>query len=97
MRFEWDTRKAASNLAKHGVGFETATAVFVDPCGLVSMDGAHSTAAEERRWLIGKCDAGVLVVVYTIRQPEMVCRLISARPANRRERFRYEEAKGIPV
>jgi uncharacterized DUF497 family protein len=31
MEFEWDLAKAASNLAKHGVDFPTATTVFDDP------------------------------------------------------------------
>jgi uncharacterized DUF497 family protein len=30
MEFEWDPIKAASNLRKHGVSFETATQVFFD-------------------------------------------------------------------
>src|SRR5437773_2409083 len=50
-------------------------------------------AADRRRWLIGSADRGVLVVVFTVRQPANVYRLISARPANRRERRRYEEAR----
>jgi uncharacterized DUF497 family protein len=30
MDFEWDPRKAAANLAKHGVDFEIAIEVFLD-------------------------------------------------------------------
>jgi uncharacterized DUF497 family protein len=29
-RFEWDEKKAQSNLSKHGVSFEEATTVFDD-------------------------------------------------------------------
>lgn len=29
--FEWNSRKAASNWAKHGVSFEEALTVFADP------------------------------------------------------------------
>lgn len=29
--FEWDAKKAESNLEKHGISFATATAVFDDP------------------------------------------------------------------
>jgi hypothetical protein len=32
--FDWDPAKAASNLAKHGVAFEDAIAVFHDPLAL---------------------------------------------------------------
>jgi uncharacterized DUF497 family protein len=31
VRFDWDTNKAASNLAKHKVSFEEAATVFADP------------------------------------------------------------------
>jgi uncharacterized DUF497 family protein len=48
-------------------------------------------------WLIGEADVGVLVVVFTIRQPETRYRIISARAANRKERERYAQSKGIPI
>ncbi len=38
MVFEWDDRKAARNVAKHGVLFEYATRVFLDPFRLDSED-----------------------------------------------------------
>ena len=96
MRFDWDGRKATSNLLKHRVSFEEAITAFDDPFALVAPDPRHSTATEERRWLIGESDVGVLVVVFTARQPGNVRRVISARRANRRERLRYEEAKRVP-
>ena len=97
MRFEWDERKAAINRSKHGTSFEEAITAFDDPCALVAPDVAHSTSREERRWLIGEADSELLVVVFTIRQPGNVHRLISARRANRRERERYEQSKTVPV
>ncbi|MFN2375882.1 MAG: BrnT family toxin [Candidatus Binatia bacterium] len=96
IRFDWDAGKAASNLRKHGIRFEDAMTAFDDPDALVAPDPAHSTAKESREWLIGESDTVVLVVVFTVRQPGDVHRLISARPASRQERKRYEEAKGIP-
>ena len=97
MRFEWDVRKAAGNRAKHGIAFDMAITAFDDPFALVAPDRSHSTAGEERRWLIGEADTGVLVVVFTIRAPGEVYRIISARRANRKERRRYEENKRIPI
>jgi uncharacterized DUF497 family protein len=94
VRFDWDARKAAAN---HGVTFEEAITAFDDPFALVAPDAAHSTPEEERRWLIGEADHGILVVVFTIRQPGNVYRLISARRAGRNERRRYEEAKRVPL
>ncbi len=38
LRFEWDDRKARSNLATHGVSFEMAAAVLGDPMRLEEDD-----------------------------------------------------------
>jgi uncharacterized DUF497 family protein len=38
MEFEWDPAKATSNLAKHGVDFDDAIAVFNDPRALHVVD-----------------------------------------------------------
>ena len=32
LTFEWDEKKAAANLRKHGVSFEEAASAFGDPC-----------------------------------------------------------------
>jgi uncharacterized DUF497 family protein len=97
MRFAWDERKAAVNLAKHGIRFEDAITAFDDPWALRAPDAAHSTAEEKRIWLIGESDSTVVVVVFTERKPGRVTRIISARPANRGERMRYDESKRIPL
>jgi hypothetical protein len=96
VRFEWDDAKAMANQSKHGVTFEQAITAFDDPYALIAPDPGHSTR-EERRWLIGDADGGVLVVVFTIRGAGDVYRLISARPANRKERRGYEQSKRLPV
>jgi uncharacterized DUF497 family protein len=97
MRFGWDERKATANREKHGITFEQAITAFDDPFALIAPDPAHSRPTEDRRWLIGASDVGVLVVVFTIREPGAVHRIISARRASRRERRRYEQSKRIPV
>jgi uncharacterized DUF497 family protein len=97
MRFDWDERKATSNLRKHRISFEAGITAFDDPFALIAADRAHSTTSEERQWLIGESDVGVVVVVFTIRHPGNVYRLISVRPASRRERVRYEEAKRVSL
>jgi uncharacterized DUF497 family protein len=97
VRFEWDERKAAVNRAKHGIAFAEALTAFDDPFALVAPDAAHSIPQEERRWLIGEPDSGVLVVVLTIRHPGNVHRITSARPANRKERERYADSKELPL
>jgi uncharacterized DUF497 family protein len=97
MRFDWDGRKAVSNLLKHHISFEDAITAFDDPFALVAPDPKHSTATEERRWLIGESDIGVVVVVFTVRQPDNIYRIITARRASRKEGSRYDEAKSIPL
>jgi len=87
--FEWDARKAAANLAKHGVAFEEAATAFGDVASLNMLDPKHSIA-EQRFVPLGRSARGRLVVVcYTERPPRT--RLISARPCSRRERRQYEE------
>ena len=47
LRFEWDPRKAARNLAKHGVSFEDSATVFGDTPGRIENDPRRS-GVEER-------------------------------------------------
>jgi uncharacterized DUF497 family protein len=95
MRFDWDSHKDHLNLLKHGISFEQAFTAFDDPFGRVMDDPKHSNLLEKREWLVGESDIGVLVVVFTIRRPGPVYRLISARKANHRERILYEEYKRV--
>jgi uncharacterized protein len=89
LAFEWDTNKANGNLAKHGVSFEESSTVFGDPRSLTIPDPVHSQT-EERFVTIGSSHRGkLLVVVHTERGDNI--RIISARPASRRERRNYEE------
>jgi uncharacterized DUF497 family protein len=41
MRFEWDPRKAAANLRKHGISFEEATTALRDDLALTGRDPDH--------------------------------------------------------
>ena len=89
LTFEWDSRKAQSNLAKHGIGFEEASTIFADRLSLTIPDPRHSRR-EERYVTMGRGFAGkLLVVVHTERGNNI--RIISARPASRRERRFYEK------
>jgi uncharacterized DUF497 family protein len=89
LRFEWDSKKAAGNLAKHGVSFEEASTVFGDPLGQITDDLRHSE--EEARFvLLGASRARRYLAVMFTERGETV-RLISARRATRRERKDYEK------
>ena len=86
--FEWDQGKALANLLKHGVAFDEARSVFLDPNALDGSDESHSQQ-ELRAWRLGRSAEGrVLLIVYTKRRrgDEEAIRLISARRASRRER-----------
>jgi hypothetical protein len=87
MRFEWDPKKARSNLSKHGVSFEEASTTFADPQSITRFDPDHSED-EDRFVLLGASHAGrLLVVVHTDRGDSI--RIISARLATKRERRDY--------
>ena len=88
--FEWDVDKARTNLAKHGVSFEEATAVFGDPHARVIADPDHSFD-EERFVILGmSLQARELVVCYCRRGLEgAVVRIISARRATKVEVRQY--------
>ncbi len=86
MEFEWDTRKAATNLHKHGVRFAEAATVFDDDAMLTMPD---PDPEEDRFVAIGIGSMGrILVVVYAPRAERI--RIISARKATRREQSQYE-------
>ena len=89
MLFEWDDRKAARNIAKHGVPFEYAVRVFLDPHRLDGED-IRGDYGEERRLTLGEIEQRLFVVAYTLRGE--IVRLISARKANEREQRKYDEA-----
>lgn len=89
--FDWDPRKAARNFKLHRVTFEEASTLFADPLAITATDPDHSDD-EERFVDIGLSDHGrIIVVSYTERGDTI--RLITARPATRRERRTYEEQK----
>lgn len=87
IRFSWDRRKAASNLAKHGVSFDEAVTAFDDPNGAYYPDSLHP----DRFILIGySSSARLLYVVYAEVRDDTI-RLISARRTTRHEKKHYEE------
>ena len=88
MIFEWDDRKAEQNVANHGVPFEYAARVFLDPHRLDSED-TRRDYSEERRLTLGKIEGRLFAIAYTPRG--RVIRLISARKANAREQRKYDE------
>ena len=42
LTFEWDEAKNAANVIKHGLSFEQASEIFLDPLSLTIADPEHS-------------------------------------------------------
>jgi uncharacterized protein len=86
--FEWDSEKADSNLAKHGVSFEEAASVFLD----VDYQLVPDTAQPERFLALGFSRLARLLVVVHVERHERI-RIISARRATRAEATTYDRRK----
>ena len=89
MRFDWDDKKAETNLTKHGVPFQEAASVFDDPLSVTFPDPDHSLV-EERLIIIGHSHRGRLLFVSHTEGSEV--RVISAREVTRQEKRVYEES-----
>ena len=88
-RFEWDDRKAAANLKKHGIGFDEAKSVFFDERAKLIDDPDHSDD-EDRFVLLGMSSVlRLLLVCHCYRSQGNVIRIISARKAISRESKSY--------
>ncbi|MGA7463570.1 MAG: BrnT family toxin [Candidatus Korobacteraceae bacterium] len=90
MNYEWDPAKANLNFAKHGVRFADAVFAREDDFALTMRD---PFSENEERWITLGMDAQarLLVVIYTWRGRNI--RVISARPASRREKRQYEDQR----
>ena len=89
MKFEWDKRKAISNLKKHKISFEEASTALSDPMAATGYDPDHSV--DEFRYItFGVSERGRLLVIAHTEHEETI-RIISARRASKGERKIYEE------
>ncbi len=86
--FVWNAQKAASNFGKHGIRFEQACEVFVDPLVRLLDAGVED---EARDAVIGVTEWGRLLFVVHIERENEAIRIISARPAEAREKKDYED------
>lgn len=93
--FEWSPEKANTNLQKHGVSFEEAASIFLDPNQISIYDNEHS--GKEDRWItLGISEKGKLVVVcHTFlesrEKKQIVIRIFSSRKATRKETNQYKQ------
>ncbi len=88
--FEWDKGNTDKNWKKHKVSREEAEQVFINKPLLLYDDIRHSTH-EKRHYALGKTSKGIILFIsLTIRDYKI--RIISARPANRKEKKIYEKS-----
>lgn len=86
--YEWDPRKAADNLRKHGVDFDDAVLALEDPLALTMID--PDSNGEVRFVSMGRDPMGqLLVTVFTPRG--RLIRVISSRRATPSESRTYGE------
>jgi hypothetical protein len=89
MNFEWDPKEAEANVGKHGVSFDEAATVFLDPMAMSGPDPEHSVG-EDRYITFGYTRLGRLLAVCHTYRPGAI-RIITARRVTRGERNLYEE------
>jgi uncharacterized protein len=86
--FDWDPAKSDRNRLERGLPFDLATMLFDRPT--LERPDTRLDYREARTLAIGMIGTVTLVCVYTDRG--LVRRIISLRPANRRERDVYRTA-----
>ena len=90
MIYEWDPKKAQSNLRKHRVSFEEAASVFLDPLATTYPDPDHSDE-EYREITVGSSAKQRVIFLFHTQRKDRI-RMIGARKATARERKQYEES-----
>ena len=85
--FEWDDRKAASNLAKHDISFDEARQAFDDQFIVDELDDS-ADYDEDRFFALALYNGAILAIAYTMRDERI--RIISARRASKQEILKYE-------
>ncbi|MCH8935287.1 MAG: BrnT family toxin [Gemmatimonadetes bacterium] len=85
--YEWDERKNADNLSKHGLSFDDAHSVFSGPC--LTFEDNRLEYGEERYITFGFLESRLVVIAHTPRGEST--RIISMRKANSREEKAYEK------
>ena len=84
VRFEWNPHKDEANQRKHGLSFDEATKLFAGNNDFLAIYDAVHSDEEDRFIAIGPVRAGVIVVVYTEREDDVI-RIVSARKATTKE------------
>lgn len=89
MEFEWDKRKREANIAKHGIDFLFAQALFD---GRLVITAQSARGGEDLYATTGRIDGRFITTIWTWRGGAV--RIISARRAGREEEHRYRALLG---
>lgn len=88
--FEWDKGNQTKNTTKHKISIEEVEAVFRSCLALPLGIQISPPANKQRLGLIGPTLNGrIIQIAFVLREGRV--RVISARPAHRKEKIRYEE------
>jgi len=88
MKFQWDDAKDLSNQEKHGLAFSEARTLFESGQDYIEIYDTEHSIVEDRFIAIGEIQRGVIVVVFTERDEDII-RIIGARFATKHEQQRY--------
>ena len=90
MEFEFDPEKSAANLAKHGIDFETAQALWSENRFAEGL----ALSPDEERWMrVAKLDGKLWSAIFTYREDRI--RLISVRRSRSKEAYHYDCQTGV--
>jgi uncharacterized DUF497 family protein len=88
-RFEWDDRKNAANIKKHGMDFSQAALMFSGLYPLMAEPDMRKDYGEERWKVIGRIGMKIAVVIFTHDPSFTTVRIISLREAKTHEQIDY--------
>lgn len=84
MQFEFDPNKSTSNKQQHGIDFDKAKSLWLDP---KRIEIEARTVGETRKLLIAELDGIIWSAIFTIRTKNI--RLISVRKSRKNEKEIY--------
>lgn len=88
MKLTWDPEKRRTNLAKHGLDFADARAVFQG--AVFTFEDMRQSYGEQRLLALGLLEGIAVVIAFTEPEDDLI-RLISMRKATRNEQKIYFE------
>lgn len=88
MNVEWDQAKDLANQRKHDVSFGEAAELFTSGRDYLEMFDTRHSELEDRFIAIGVVRRGIVLVVWTERDEDVI-RIVSARWATNREEQMY--------